>query len=180
MKSVFAVLAIVLAVTLPVGAAATGGTGLRANVPFDFYYGVKLFPAGEYNIVNDTQVTGVITLKSVDGRISGLVLGIPQERSTNSEKRPSLLFTKYGDGKSYLREVRHPFLRSSYFPPSRTESQAVKRLIRGATPSPVIVLALSAEQPTQKGDAPRSTRNLRLKHLRSILDNRKALNLCTL
>jgi hypothetical protein len=133
------VFAMSFTVTLPVRAASPGGTGLIANVPFEFYCGDKLFPAGEYNIEDAMTAAAFISIQSAGGKTRGWFLGVPEASATGG--KPSLLFTRYPDGKNYLREVRNPFFSSSYLPKSRIERESTTMLIGTVKPLAVTLLA---------------------------------------
>src|SRR5690348_9723117 len=69
--------------------------GVVAKVPFAFTAGAKSFPAGEYRIAL-YQPSGVISIKSLDGKTFGFALCQPTE-SAQVRAKSSLEFNRYGD-----------------------------------------------------------------------------------
>jgi hypothetical protein len=133
--------AMLLALTMSAGAASPAGITLVANVPFDFYCGEKHFPPGQYYVGNGTDPGSVVTIHSVAGKKHGWFLGVPQKSTPDSDMTPSLRFTRYRDGRSYLREVRNPFLVGSYLPKSRAEREPATMLMVEAQPASVTIPA---------------------------------------
>ncbi|HEY2380957.1 MAG TPA: hypothetical protein VGK48_07210 [Terriglobia bacterium] len=74
---------------------------LRANIPFDFYAGQKLMPAGAYRV--QTIGPNVIRLTHVDSftTVAFLVLGAPDSKDAS----PRIVFKAYGGGDKYLSEL---------------------------------------------------------------------------
>jgi hypothetical protein len=133
--------AMLLALTMPAGAASPAGKVLMANVPFDFYCGAKLFPAGTYYFEDGTAPGTMISIQSVSGTPHAWFFGVPGGSTTGFVRKPSLLFNRYPDGKSYLREVRNPFSLSSYIPASRIERKSATTLMGEAKPTPIVLSA---------------------------------------
>ena len=71
--------------------------GLEANIPFPFYAGNTILPAGEYRIqVLDNSDLTLMEISRVDGTVSALFQ--IQDAESNSEPAKSeLIFNKYGD-----------------------------------------------------------------------------------
>ena len=67
--------------------------GMKAQVPFDFYVGDRLAPAGEYGVtsLNDDESA----LRICNGRQGNTVL--TNSATEMGEGRPRLVFHKYGD-----------------------------------------------------------------------------------
>jgi len=131
------------AMTVPAGAASSGGAIAVANVPFDFYCGTTRFPAGEYNIQDGVAAPDVISIRSIGGEMRGFVAEVREDNPAKSGKRLELVFTRYPDGRNYLREVRNPSSWSSYFPKSRVERESMTKLIGGVKPVTAILSARS-------------------------------------
>jgi hypothetical protein len=87
--------ALVLAATLGVQSAAAQSKGLTSRIPFEFYAGGKLFPAGTY-LVRQVNAT---TLRLQDSNGGGVFIAAGRESApSNGESR--IVFTK--DGKRRL------------------------------------------------------------------------------
>ncbi len=133
--------AMLLVLTMPAGAAGPAEKGLTASVPFDFYCGATLFPAGTYYFEAGMAVGDIISVQSVSGTSHAWFIGTPDGSTTGLARKPSLLFTRYPDGKTYLREIRNPFYLSSYIPTSRSERKAAATLMGEAKPAPIVLSA---------------------------------------
>jgi hypothetical protein len=80
---------------------------VRANVPFSFYAGRQVLPAGEYTISINMEDHLAIIGQEATGR-SSFLPGLPDDSSR--DERTVLIF-KLGEGEVYaLREVRSPGL----------------------------------------------------------------------
>jgi hypothetical protein len=81
---------------------AQGSESLRASVPFDFRVGHSLLPAGRYDVSYDPAESGVLTVRSDDGRHSAVVL--TEGVSTGSpQKDARLVFDRQGSGYTLAR-----------------------------------------------------------------------------
>jgi hypothetical protein len=76
---------------------AHGSESLRATVPFDFKVGQTLLPAGRYDVSYDPAESGVLTVRSEDGRHTAVALtdGVS---TGNSKKEGRLVFDRQGSG----------------------------------------------------------------------------------
>lgn len=72
---------------------------LVANIPFDFYVGNKLLPAGQYRLQMFSGI--VVGLESTEDS----ALTITRDSWTSEPSRPRLVFTSYSQGQHFLREV---------------------------------------------------------------------------
>ena len=83
---------------LAASANAQSGSGLRANVPFDFTVAGKRFPAGHYSITRADQINGdlVLEVSSLDQHSRVFPITNPVETLTARDK-PVLIFHRYGD-----------------------------------------------------------------------------------
>jgi hypothetical protein len=69
--------------------------GIKTQVPFDFYVGDKLVPAGEHAV---RSLTGdEAALRIGNGRQSAIVMTNYARGRGDGEGRPRLVFHKYGD-----------------------------------------------------------------------------------
>lgn len=76
--------------------------GVIAKVPFDFVAGQKIYTAGEYH-VSLTSPNGVVSIRSLDGKGSGLTL-CGRSESTRARRESKLVFNRYG-GEYFLKSV---------------------------------------------------------------------------
>ncbi len=84
---------------------------LRANIPFSFYAGGQVLPAGEYTIWVNMQVHSAMVGQKATGR-SSILLGSPDDSSR--DERTVLTF-KLAEGEVYaLSEIRGPDLGVSF------------------------------------------------------------------
>jgi hypothetical protein len=84
---------------------------VRANIPFSFYAGRQMLPAGEYTISINMEDHLAIIGQKATGR-SSFLPGLPDDSSR--DERTVLIF-KLGEGEVYaLREVRGPDLAVSF------------------------------------------------------------------
>jgi hypothetical protein len=98
--------------------------GIRANVPFDFTVNKATLPAGEYT-VRPSNMQGVISIQSADGRKSAVVITIPVQARTRPDQA-LLVFHRYGD-QYFLAQVWAPGdITGSELPQSRAESELAK------------------------------------------------------
>ena len=83
---------------LAASANAQSGSGLRANVPFDFTVAGKKFAAGHYSITRANQTNGdlVLQVSSLDQHSRVFPITNPVETQTARDK-PVLIFHRYGD-----------------------------------------------------------------------------------
>ena len=83
---------------MTVGAAASSGLALRANIDFPFYFGSQQLPAGDYVIEMRALQGGTassVLLRKQDGTAVGLIFTMPaQNQSIGSGQ---LQFHRYGD-----------------------------------------------------------------------------------
>jgi hypothetical protein len=69
-----------------------------ADVPFDFYIGDKLLPAGEYSVgqITSSNDTGLL-IRSADGRHAAIALTNATQGKRDQPDESKLVFNKYGD-----------------------------------------------------------------------------------
>jgi hypothetical protein len=94
---------------------------LHANIPFDFWVGNKLAPAGDYLI---QTWDGKTVFREEGGRlVASWLLGIPESRVTAPE-RGELIFHRYG-GDYFLTTVWTPDSKLGYSIPMTSREKAV-------------------------------------------------------
>ena len=69
---------------------------IKANVPFTFYVGNTQLPAGEYTIKPATDNPDLLEMRSADGKMAVLILGLTAQAATTPAKT-ELVFKKYGN-----------------------------------------------------------------------------------
>jgi hypothetical protein len=68
---------------------------LKSNIPFSFYVRNRLMPAGDYNIAELNPGSGLMEIRSADGKMAAVFLTIgKQEKDTRTPSE--LIFHKYG------------------------------------------------------------------------------------
>jgi len=97
MKKQIMIMAILLGCLIAAGASHAQAQTLdpiKADIPFDFYIGEKLLPAGEYPITEKYQ--GLMEIQRDDGKATAFFItndSQPRQEPTASE----LIFNKYGN-----------------------------------------------------------------------------------
>ena len=83
---------------LAASANAQSGSGLKANIPFDFTVAGQRFAAGHYSITRANQTNGdlVLQVSSLDQHSRVFPITSPVETQTARDK-PALIFHRYGD-----------------------------------------------------------------------------------
>ncbi len=133
-----ATLATLFTATSRASAAGSGEPGVAINVPFDFYCGDALFLAGEYAI-EQGPAPNIISIRQAGRHNPSWVPAIPERSPSGRDGKASLVFTRYPDGRNYLREIRNPSAASHYFSRGRIEKKSVIRQDNSAGASPLIV-----------------------------------------
>src|SRR5512141_1980169 len=140
-KTSFAVLALTVLVALAATSVYAQTFSVRANIPFDFYVGSKLMPAGEYTF--DTILgNGLGRIRSADLRTSMGVLFQPTTLPVGTSKETaSLTFHRY-DKTYFLSEVRDGYVSADcLIPTTNIESTLRKTASLHAPDEKVVVLA---------------------------------------
>ena len=109
MKKTFMFLSFVVVLTAMATVASAGSAlVLRGEVPFDFYVGDQMLPAGEYHFemgrVGDAT-TSSITVRTKDGKVAAFVTTRPGARQGMT---PSQLSFSSHNGQFYLSSVECP------------------------------------------------------------------------
>jgi hypothetical protein len=108
-------------------------TGLRASIPFEFYVGDTLLPAGTYT-VTPQGTSGAISLADNAGHSASRLTNAVTGAHARSSAASALIFTVYGE-RHFLSEVRW-----SGYPPARglvkskMELEVAKALPAGREP----------------------------------------------
>lgn len=81
---------------------AQGSERLHVNVPFEFKVGQAVLPAGSYDLTYDATESGVLFVRSQDGRHTAVALteGVS---TANPQKDPTLVFDRQGSGYTLAR-----------------------------------------------------------------------------
>lgn len=107
----------------------------RAEVPFDFWLGQKLMPAGEYVVYH--MASGTLLFEDQNDRnSSAMFLAQPISRLENGDGR--LEFTRYGDT-YFLSKIWNPYQTDGYSVP---KSGREKELASHSTPAGTAGVAL--------------------------------------
>jgi len=98
MKKSLAVMVVVGAVVVVGAAFANDGGKIRANVPFEFYVGTEVLPAGAYqfemrSLARGSASASTVIVSNADGRVLALRMSVPG--SANPETA-QLHFLRYG------------------------------------------------------------------------------------
>ena len=107
---------------------------VKANIPFDFTFGEKKLPAGEYSIGRATQNSSdtVLSLTDADGRSRAIRWSMAVEQS-NSQSKASLVFHRYGDQYFLVQVWPAGAAVGREFPKSRSERDAGRKLARNSS-----------------------------------------------
>ena len=91
-------LALILLVSVAmIPARAQASARLRADIPFDFYVGGKLLPAGEYSVEREAAGRDTLRVQSADGSEGMFALTINVRGRRGQSDTPRLVFHRYGD-----------------------------------------------------------------------------------
>ena len=107
---------------------------VRANIPFSFYAGGKILPAGTYTLAVNRGSTNVAILQKDTG-IGTFLLGSPRDGSRNG--RSLLTFRANSEGTYVLQKIEGPDLGIS-FASHKALSPVV---LNGSADSPEVVIA---------------------------------------
>ncbi len=102
---------------------------LSVTIPFDYYAGGKVLPAGDY-IVSDGIATGVVMLRS---RTQGQAVMLPTHNvaSARPQNNAKLIFHRYGN-RYFLSEIwsEAGSVQGYQLSPSRTEKEQIASVMR--------------------------------------------------
>jgi len=106
MKRQLKTMAVILGLVVVAGAGVAQAqiiSRLKSDIPFSFYVRNRLMPAGDYTIVELNPGSGMMEIRSADGKSAAMFLTInKQEKDTRTPSE--LIFHKYGD-KAFLSEI---------------------------------------------------------------------------
>ena len=106
MKRQLKTMAVILALAVVAGASVAQAQiigHLKSNIPFSFYVRNRLMPAGDYTIAELNPGSGLMEIRSADGKSAAVFLTIgKQEKDTRTPSE--LIFQKYGDN-LFLSEI---------------------------------------------------------------------------
>jgi hypothetical protein len=106
MKRQLKIMAVILGLAVVAGASVAQAQiigHLKSNIPFGFYVRNRLMPAGDYTIAELNPGSGLMEIRSDDGKSAALFLTIGKQEK--DARTPSeLIFHKYGDN-VFLSEI---------------------------------------------------------------------------
>jgi len=106
MKRQLKTMAVMLGLVVVAGASVAQAQiigNLKSDIPFSFYVRNKLMPAGDYTIAELNPGSGLMEIRSADGKSAAVFLTIgKQEKDTRTPSE--LIFHKYGDN-VFLSEI---------------------------------------------------------------------------
>ena len=106
MKRQLKTMAVILALAVVAGASVAQAQiigNLKSSIPFSFYVRNRLMPAGDYTIAELNPGSGLMEIRSADGKSAAVFLTIgKQEKDTRTPSE--LIFHKYGDS-LFLSEI---------------------------------------------------------------------------
>jgi hypothetical protein len=106
MKRQLKTMAVILGLVVVAGAGVAQAqiiSRLKSDIPFSFYVRNRLMPAGAYTIAELNPGSGMMEIRSADGKSAAMFLTInKQEKDTRTPSE--LIFHKYGD-KAFLSEI---------------------------------------------------------------------------
>ena len=123
-------------------AIAASSAPVQVNIPFAFYAGDRLLPAGEYETYPAATMT--VGIRGLDSPFEGAFLPSAHNIIVKEAKEDAyLVFDKYGEDLYFLRQIWHPMDPTGLETlKSRKESELVSsKVISGMRPARVIVLA---------------------------------------
>jgi hypothetical protein len=107
---------------------------VRANIPFSFYAGGKILPAGTYTLAVNRGSNNVVILQKDTG-IGTFLLGSPRDGSRNG--RSLLTFRANSEGTYVLQKIEGPDLGISFVSHKALSPVA----LNGSADSPEVVIA---------------------------------------
>jgi len=106
MKRQLKTMAVILGLVVVAGASVAQAQiigRLKSNIPFSFYVRNTLMPAGDYTIAELNPGSGMMEIRSADGKSAAMFLTINKQEK--DARTPSeLIFHKYGE-KAFLSEI---------------------------------------------------------------------------
>ena len=120
-KSSFAALGVLV---LLAAVSAFGQQRLRYDIPFEFHFGDKVVPAGQYGVTwAANNVQHLLSIEGRDSGVHGYAVTFPVGGGTNRPDEGRLVFNKYGDT-YFLSEVWAPgYAQGGAISKSKTERE---------------------------------------------------------
>lgn len=109
-KLIYSVLALVLVMIGVSSAYAWTDQVERATIPFDFYAGKRMMPAGTYNIKLDLE-DNMVSLSNISDQSTVFLMGVPP--GDDGGDQSELVFDRSGDS-YFLRELKSNVLDESF------------------------------------------------------------------
>ena len=94
----------------------------RADVPFDFWLGQKLMPAGEYSIYH--MSSGAVYIKGGEPELTGSVFLAQPITRLETQREGKLEFTRYGDT-YFLTKIWNPSEARGYGVPKSSREKEI-------------------------------------------------------
>ncbi len=126
---------------------AQSGREMTAKIPFSFIVANKTFPAGEYSVtrLNPQSDKAALAIKSLDGRMSKVVIAMPVQAGAPSESA-RLVFIRYED-QYYLSQIWTPADNTGLeLPKSRSERTLIARKPAGERAPERTTIALTTRR----------------------------------
>jgi hypothetical protein len=120
---------LLVSLAVPAPASAESGATLVANIPFDFYVGGRLVPAGEYKVSRLSPDGSALLVRSADGRESVIAPARAVEADRQDGRRARLTFHRYG-GQHFMAAAWAPGADGRALPRSGRERRLRKELRR--------------------------------------------------
>jgi hypothetical protein len=109
---------------------------VRANIPFDFYAGEKMLPAGTYTLAINRGSNNVAMFQTYSG-VGTFLLGSPHDASRNGLSQ--LVFRSNREGKYVLQTIEGPDLGLSFASRKALSNVALEQ---PASQTEVVVIAV--------------------------------------
>jgi hypothetical protein len=143
-QSVVATLSIV--VGLSIAGFAALGYSVKANIPFDFMVGNKMFPAGEYTVSRGTS-TGTLLIRNYEAKKAANF--IVQSATGKVESKAKLVFNRYGED-YFLSQIWDGSSDGNQVPKSKAERKAAKagrdNIVQNSVEPEVVTVMAQAAQ----------------------------------
>ena len=124
MKKSLVVFFAMAAVILGLSVAAESAPRMKVNIPFDFYLGDQMLPAGEYmiempNLINATATGSIVVVRSEDGSVYHCIPAMTGNYARNYAYQ--VTFHRYGGTYFFAKVQNSTFV--STLPPTRAEKE---------------------------------------------------------
>ncbi len=143
MKKDLKIIAVILGLVVVAGASVAQAQiigSIKSDIPFSFYVQDKLMPAGAYAITELNPGSGLMEIRSDDGKLAAVFLTV-EKQEINASTPSELIFHKYGD-KLFLSEIVE---RGEMDRAEVVKSKMEKRLEMGAAHKKEVAISLLLE-----------------------------------